>query len=131
MYTQFTTILIFLIIGALLAPLILLIGKIFRPDNPDPLKKSTYECGEIPVGDSRIQFNLRFYIIAILFLVFEVEVIVMLPVATMYKHWMASSDMSSILVFTEIGIFVTILLIGFAYAWFKGDLEWIRTGKTP
>lgn len=126
MYSQFTTILIFLMTGALMVPLLLLVGKILRPHHPNAGKLSTYECGEIPIGDSWIQFNLRFYVIAILFLVFEVEIALILPVATMFKEWMRSVEINRLLVFMEIAIFIVILLIGFAYAWFKGDLEWIR-----
>ena len=126
MYTQFTTILVFLIVGLLIVPAMLWVGKILRPNRPDEGKTSTYECGEIPIGGSWVQFNLRFYVIAILFLIFEVEVVLMLPVATMFKQWMASQDANSFLVFLEIVIFISILLVGFAYAWVKGDLAWIR-----
>jgi len=126
MHTQFATILLFLIIGALTVPAMLLLGKLLRPQLPSAVKQSTYECGEVPIGDSWIQFNLRFYVIAILFLVFEAEIVLVLPVATMFKHWSASSEISSLLVFIEFAIFIAILLIGFAYAWEKGDLQWIR-----
>jgi len=126
MFTQFATILIFLIIGMLLVPAMMLAGKILRPDAPDEKKLSTYECGEIPVGNTWVQFNLRFYVIAILFLIFEVEIVLMFPVATMFKYWMTTNEMSHILVFIEVAIFISILLVGFAYAWHKKDLEWIR-----
>jgi len=126
MFTQFATILIFLIIGALMVPAIMLVGKILRPHAPDEKKLSTYECGEVPVGNTWVQFNLRFYVIAIIFLIFEVEIVLMLPVATMFKYWMTTNEMSNILVFIEVAIFISILLVGFAYAWYKGDLEWIR-----
>lgn len=130
MYTQFTTILIFFMVGILMVPLILLIGKILRPHHPDAGKLSTYECGEIPVGSSWVQFNLRFYVIAILFLIFEVEIVLMLPIGTMFKQWMTETN--GFLVFMEIAIFIAILLVGFAYAWHEGDLEWIRPShKTP
>jgi len=134
MYTQFTTILIFLIVGLVMVPLMLLVGKLLRPNNPYDKKLTTYECGEIPVGESWIQFNIRFYVIAILFLVFEVEVVLMLPVATMFKHWMVSGEMGRLMVFGEIVIFISILLVGFAYAWYQKDTEWIRPqpkGKKP
>ena len=126
MYTQFVTILIFLIVGALIVPAMLLVGKILRPHNPNAKKLSTYECGEIPIGDSWVQFNLRFYVIAILFLIFEVEVALLLPIAVIFKSSLLSPQMGSLLVLTEIGIFIAILLIGFAYAWYKGDFEWIK-----
>ena len=130
MYTQFTTILIFLIIGAGMVPLILLIGKFLRPSNPDPKKLTTYECGEQPVGGSWVQFNLRFYVIAILFLIFDVEVVLMFPIAVTFRQWMTSQAGQGLLVFAEVALFIGILLIGFAYAWVKGDFEWIKTTRS-
>ncbi len=127
MYTQFATILIFLIIGVCMVPLILLVGKLLRPHNPDPKKLTTYECGEESVGSSWVQFNLRFYVIAILFLIFDVEVILMFPVGVTFRQWMTSQAGKGLLVFAEVALFIGILLIGFAYAWVKGDFEWIKT----
>lgn len=126
MYTQFTTILIFLLIGAAIVPAILLVGKILRPHHPDEKKLTTYECGEEPIGTSWVQFNLRFYVIAILFLIFDVEAVVMFPVATVFRQWVLSSPSNAWLVLTEISIFLLILIVGFAYAWHKRDFEWIR-----
>ena len=114
-----------------MVPLLMGVGKLLRPHHPDKGKLSTYECGEIPIGDSWVQFNLRFYVIAILFLVFEVEVVLMLPVATMFRHWMASADVSGWLVLAEIVVFLSILWVGFAYAWYMGDLQWIRPALKP
>src|SRR3989338_7358770 len=127
MYSQFATILIFLIIGACMVPLILLVGKLLRPSNPDPKKFTTYECGEEPVGGSWVQFNLRFYVIAILFLIFDVEVVLMFPVAATFRQWATSQAGKGFLVLAEVALFIGILLIGFAYAWVKGDFEWIKT----
>ncbi len=124
MYAQFITIFIFLLVGIVMVPLLLLVGKILRPHKPDPKKLATYECGEVPVGGSWIQFNLRFYVIAIVFLIFEVEVILLLPIATIFKSSLKSS--TPFIIFGEIALFIAILLVGFAYAWYKGDLEWIR-----
>ncbi|HBQ20707.1 MAG: hypothetical protein A2Z91_07045 [Deltaproteobacteria bacterium GWA2_38_16] len=126
MYTQFTTILLFLIIGACMVPLILLVGRYLRPANPDPKKLSTYECGELPKGNSWVQFNLRFYVIAILFLIFDVEIAFMFPVAVTFRQWVTSSQAKGVLIFSEIILFIAILLIGFVYAWTKGDFEWIK-----
>lgn len=129
MYTDFITILIFLLVGALIVPLMLLVGKTLRPHHPYKEKLIPYECGELPVGNSWVQFNLRFYVIAILFLIFEVEVVLMLPVATMFKKWMSGSPALAFLIFLEIVFFVLILILGFAYAWTKGDFEWIRPSQ--
>ena len=129
MFLEYTTIFIFLIVGIAMVPLMLLIGKILRPHAPDDKKTSTYECGEIPLGSSWIQFNLRFYVIAFLFLIFDVEVAFMFPVASIFKQWTQAGFGQGWLAFIEVAIFVGILLVGFAYAWYKGDLNWVRPKK--
>lgn len=129
MYTQFVTIFIFLLIGAAIVPAILLVGKILRPDHPDEKKLTTYECGEEPIGSSWVQFNLRFYVIAIIFLIFDVEAVALFPVATVFRQWISSSPANAWLVFIEVSIFLLILIVGFAYAWHKGDFAWIRGTK--
>ena len=110
-----------------MVPLILLVGKVLRPSNPDPKKLTTYECGEEPVGGSWVQFNLRFYVIAILFLIFDVEVVLMFPVAATFREFVTSQAGKGLWVLAEVALFIGILLIGFAYAWVKGDFEWIKT----
>ena len=79
-----------------------------------------YECGEEPVGDTRIKFNTRFYVIALIFLIFDVEIVFLFPWAVVYRK-------IGMLAFVEMLIFIVILLVGLAYVWAKGDLEWIRS----
>jgi NADH-quinone oxidoreductase subunit A len=95
----------------------LLTAWLLRPNRPYPSKLTTYECGEVPVGDTRIRFNIRFYIVALIFLIFDVEVVFLFPWATVYKDlgWFS---------FIEMMVFITILLVGYAYVWRKGDLDW-------
>ncbi len=103
----------------------LLFGRLVRPDNPYPEKVETYECGEAPVGLAWFNFNPRFYIVALIFIIFDVEIAFIYPVATVFKRWVAQG--AGWFAFVEIFIFVAILLIGLLYVWIKGDLEWIRT----
>ena len=105
------------------------VSRIFRPDNPNPEKLSSYECGEEPVGNAWGQFNIRFYIIALIFLVFEVEIIFLFPWATVSgrKEYIESTDgLWGIFAVAEVFIFVFILLLGLAYTWKKGFLDWIK-----
>merc|ERR1711964_504791 len=81
-------------------------------------KSMAYECGEEPVGDTRIKFNTRFYLIALIFLIFDVEIVFLFPWAVVYRK-------IGMLAFVEMLIFIVILLVGLAYVWAKGDLEWI------
>jgi NADH-quinone oxidoreductase subunit A len=82
-----------------------------------------YECGEDPVGDTHIKFNARFYVIALIFLIFDVEIVFLFPWAVVFRQ-------IGVLAFVEMFIFIGILLVGLAYVWAKGDLEWIRSIQT-
>ncbi len=117
MLTDFGIILLFFIIGFVFVGIGLLSSAILRPNHPNPVKNSTYECGEEPIGNPWIRFNNRFYVIALIFILFDVEVVFLLPWAVIFKDlgWFA---------FIEMIVFVLILLVGLAYVWAKGDLEW-------
>ncbi|MCX7737732.1 MAG: NADH-quinone oxidoreductase subunit A [Candidatus Kapabacteria bacterium] len=117
MLTEFGVILLFFIIGFLFVAVGLLAAAIIRPHKPNPIKNSIYECGEEIIGEPWIRFNVRFYVIGLVFLLFDVEVVFLLPWAVIFKElgWFA---------FIEMVIFVLILIIGLAYVWAKGDLDW-------
>ena len=102
----------------------LILGKFFRPDNPYPDKTEIYECGERPIGPAWIQFNPRFYLVALIFLIFDVEIAFVFPIAVVYKKFVESG--LGLLVFTELFIFVLLLLLGLVYVWRKGDLQWVK-----
>lgn len=117
MLTEFGRVLIFLIVGVVFVAGGMITSWLLRPNRPYPSKRSTYECGETPIGDTRVRFNIRFYVVALIFLIFEVEVVFLFPWATVYKDlgWFA---------FIEMLVFLAILFVGYAYVWRKGDLEW-------
>jgi NADH-quinone oxidoreductase subunit A len=117
MLTEFGRVFLFMIVGAVFVAIGMLVALILRPNRPYPSKLTTYECGEPPIGDTRIRFNIRFYVVALIFLIFEVEVVFLFPWATVYKNlgWFA---------FVEMLVFLGILLVGYAYVWRKGDLDW-------
>ncbi len=108
-----TLILIAAMIG--LAPLLL--GKLVRPRRPYTQKLSTYESGNPPIGEPRYKFSVKFYIIAMLFVVFDVEAVFLYP-------WAVAYDKIGIYGLVEMIIFIFILLIGYIYAWEKGALTW-------
>ena len=126
--TEFGKIFIFLIIGIVLVCGTLFLSKLLALNRPTPLKLSSYECGEEPSGNSWVQFNSRFYVIALIFLLFDVEMIFIFPWTTVFaqKSLIAANEIWGWLTFTEMFIFVAILLIGLVYVWRKGDLDWIR-----
>src|SRR3954467_1574582 len=100
----------------------LLAGHFLRPHAPNREKSMIYECGEKPIGQAWFNFNPRFYLIALVFVIFEVEIAFMFPVAAVYKSFIAQGQ--GLLAFAEIFVFVAILAVGLAYVWAMGDLEW-------
>ncbi len=140
----------------LLAPL--LIGKLLRPRIPTPEKDAVYECGEPAIGSSYIQFDIRFYVVALLFIIFDVEVAFFFPWATIFGGATqlsnpnisgamrqalsdklldlpagtaplveaADAQRLAVMGFFDILVFFGVLLVGFAYVWKRGDLDWVR-----
>lgn len=105
----------------------MLVGKLIRPDNLYAEKLETYECGEAPVGPAWFNFNPRFYIIALIYIIFDVEIAFIYPVAAVFKRWVEQGN--GLFALVEIFMFVAILMLGLVYVWVKGDLEWIRAIK--
>jgi NADH-quinone oxidoreductase subunit A len=119
MLSEFGIVILFFIVGALIVGVTLFLSRLLRPDRPSAEKLSTYECGEEPIGDSRVRFNIRFYIIALVFLIFDVEVLFLFPWALVYQKL-------GMFAFVEMMIFLAILIAGYVYVWVKGDLDWDR-----
>ncbi|MBN2328192.1 MAG: NADH-quinone oxidoreductase subunit A [Candidatus Omnitrophica bacterium] len=119
---EFSIALIFILTAVVFVGGNLILNRLFRPRNPYPEKNSTYECGEHSVGSPWIRFNIRYYIIAILFLIFDVEVLFIIPWAVQFKKLYESLG---ILAFFEMFVFLLILGLGLAYCWVKGHLEWV------
>ena len=125
MYTDYIPVIVFvaLAIGLLIGPLVL--QHLLSPrHNKDKDKLMSYECGEVPEGSAWVKFNVRFYIIALVFIIFDVEVLFLFPWAVVYQDFIASGN--GLLVLIEMLLFVIILTIGFAYVWIKGDLDWVK-----
>jgi NADH-quinone oxidoreductase subunit A len=125
MLIQYGTVLAFMVAGFSFVLISLFAGKIIRPAKPDSQKNMPYECGEIPVGTARVNWNMRFYIIALIFVIFDIEIAFIYPVAAVYKTWIQSG--AGLIAFTELLIFTAILFVGLIYLWAKGDLEWVRS----
>ena len=120
MYQDFLPIIIFIALALVLIGLPLGLQYILSPrKNKGGDKLIPYECGEIPEGSAWVQFNIRFYVIALIFLIFDVEIVFLFPWAVVYQEL-------GLLAFIEAFIFILILIIGFVYVWAKGDLEWVK-----
>jgi NADH-quinone oxidoreductase subunit A len=114
---DYLSIILFLIIALGLSVAFIVINFIFSPKKPDPEKLSAYECGFEPFNDSRIEFDVRFYLVAILFIIFDLEIAFLFP-------WAVSLGNIGILGFCSMMIFLFILTVGFIYEWKKGALDW-------
>jgi NADH-quinone oxidoreductase subunit A len=125
MLSQFSNVFIFLVIAVGFVIVTLLVGKFLRPNNPTPGKKAVYECGEAPIGSGFSQFNMRFYLIAFVFVIFDVEIAFMVPVTVVFRELIETGW--GLLAFVEITLFVLILMVGFVYAWNQGGLDWVKT----
>jgi len=117
MLTEYSVVLVFLIVGVVFVALGLITASLVRPSNPNSRKNSTYESGEEPIGSPWVQFNNRFYIIALAFIIFDVELVMLFPWAVVFKEvgWFA---------FWGMIVFAFILALGLAYDWAKGLLDW-------
>ncbi len=114
-----------MVISCLTVPLMLGVGWFLRPKRNFIGKEGLpYECGEDPVGPAWVQFNIRFYVVAIVFIIFDVELVALYPVAVLYKDAVLSGNAA--LVFSEIFLFVGLLFVGLLYCWVRGDLEWVK-----
>jgi NADH-quinone oxidoreductase subunit A len=121
---QLANVLVYLLLGVGTAALMLGLGWLLRPSNPETAKLSTYECGELPSGGGWINFNIRFYLIALVFVIFDVEVAFVFPVAVAFRDYVLEGR--GLLVLTELLVFVGILFVGLIYVWAKRDLEWLK-----
>jgi len=126
--SEFGKILIFLITGIILVAGIFFMNRLLAPKNPTPEKLTSYECGEEPTGNAWLPFNSRFYVIALIFLLFDVEMVFIFPWATVFgSHEILAADTRwGLFSLTEMFIFLGILIIGLVYVWVKGDLNWIK-----
>jgi len=114
---DYFSIILFLFIAFALSIGFIVINFFFSPKKPDPEKLSAYECGFEPFNDSRMEFDVRFYLVAILFIIFDLEIAFLFP-------WAISLGKIGILGFISMMIFLFILTVGFVYEWKKGALDW-------
>ncbi|MBX3689327.1 NADH-quinone oxidoreductase subunit A [Dokdonella sp.] len=117
MLAEYYPVLLFLGVSAIIGIALIVIGFVLGPRRPDAEKSAAYECGFTAFEDSRMRFDVRYYLFAILFIIFDLEIAFVYPWATVF---------SSLGLFglVEMGLFLSLLVIGFVYAWKKGALEW-------
>ena len=119
MLTEFGKIFIFFLVAILFVVVVVFVAQLLRPNRKTKEKLMTYECGETAEGSPWVKFNIRFYVVALIFLIFDVEVVLLIPWAMVYKNFGLAG-------FLVGAIFLIMLGLGMAYEWRKGDLEWAR-----
>ena len=117
MLEQYFPILLFILFGLFLAGVLLSLGKLVAPNKPDPEKLSAYECGFEAFEDARMKFDVRYYLVAILFILFDLEIAFLFPWAVVLPDIGYAG-------FIAMMVFLAILIVGFIYEWKKGALEW-------
>ncbi len=126
---HFASVLLLAIVGVLFVGALFVVSALLGPRAPNGGKAEIYECGEKPIGKAWFNFNPRFYVVALIFVVFDVEIALMLPVALVYKSWVGAGHGG--FAFFEVLLFFAILVAGLAWVWARGDLDWLKglTGK--
>ena len=114
---QYLPVLIFILVGSLVGIGPLILGYILGPNRPDAAKNSAYECGFEAFEDARMKFDVRYYLVAILFILFDLELAFLMP-------WAVALDDVGVTGFVAVLIFLAVLVVGFAYEWKKGALDW-------
>ncbi len=123
MLENYFPILIFMLIGIAFGVVPVALGWAVGPNNPDSEKLSPYECGFEAFEDARMQYDVRYYLIAIIFILFDLEIAFLFPWATIFKE-IAQTETIKWFGFVEMLVFIAILVVGYVYAWLKGALEW-------
>jgi NADH-quinone oxidoreductase subunit A len=115
--TRYVPILLFIIVALMFGVVVLLLSSLVQPKYPEPEKFSTYECGSEPFSDARMPFPVRYYIFAMLFVIFDIEVIFLYPWAVVFTK-------VGVIGLIEMLVFIALFLVAYVYAWRKGALEW-------
>jgi NADH-quinone oxidoreductase subunit A len=122
---QYANVLFGLLFGAAFVVLnIAVLNRLLSPRGHDPDRSTTYECGEPAIGSAWVRFDMRFYTVALVFLIFEVEVAFLFPWAVVYNELV---EIGGLFAFVEAFLFVAILGLGLVYVWAKGDLDWVKS----
>ncbi len=117
MLEQYLPILLFILVGLTVGVVLLTVGSVLSPNRPDPEKLSPYECGFEAFEDARMKFDVRYYLVAILFILFDLEIAFLFP-------WAVVLQEIGVFGFVAMMVFLAVLVVGFIYEWKKGALEW-------
>jgi NADH-quinone oxidoreductase subunit A len=115
------------LVGVAIPMSMIAISSLLRPSVPEQGKRATYESGEVPTGSTRIRFNIQYYMIALLFVVFDIETVLIFPWALIYSDAVAESGLTSVL--GPMLVFIAVLVIGLGWAWRNGAVRWVKSER--
>ncbi len=128
---EFGAVLAFVVVAVAFALGGITASRLLGPKFPEAEKSTIYECGERPVGVAWFNFNPRFYLVALVFVIFEVDIALTFPVVSVYKSWVAKGAANGWIAFVELFLFTAILVVGLVWVWAHGDLEWVKALEKP
>jgi NADH-quinone oxidoreductase subunit A len=123
MLENYFPVLVFIFVALIFGCVPMIVGRLVGPHRPDPEKLSAFECGFEAFEDARMKFDVRYYLVAIIFILFDLEVAFLFPWATIFKE-IVNTESVKLFGFIEMLIFIAILVVGYVYAWAKGALDW-------
>ena len=123
---DFGTVLVFAVVAVGFALGGITASRLVGPKIPNAEKASIYECGERPIGVAWFNFNPRFYLVALVFVIFEVDIALTFPVVAVFREWTQASAQFAWVAFVELFLFTAILVVGLIWVWGHGDLEWVK-----
>jgi NADH-quinone oxidoreductase subunit A len=123
---DFGAVLVFAIVAVGFALGVITLSRLVGPRMPNVDKSTIYECGERPIGVAWFNFNPRFYLVALVFVIFEVDIALTFPVVAVYRQWVQESPSFAWVAFFELFLFTAILFVGLVWVWAHGDLEWVK-----
>lgn len=124
-FDAFMPVFILMVLTIVIVGVTFFLSSLVAPSKPSELKQTAYECGEQPEGTAWSMFNVRFYVVGLIFIIFDVESVLMFPVVSVFKKFNELGRGGLVLV--EVLVFIIILVAGIAYCWKKGDLDWVRS----
>ena len=123
---DFGAVLVFAIVAVGFALGGITLSRVLGPQIPNPEKATIYECGERPVGVAWFNFNPRFYLVALVFVIFEVDIALTFPVVAVFKRWVKTSPAFAWTALGELLLFTAVLVVGLSWVWARGDLDWVK-----
>jgi NADH-quinone oxidoreductase subunit A len=117
------------VVGMAIPMSMMMMSSMLRPTVPEQSKRATYESGEIPTGGTRIRFNIQYYMVALLFVVFDIETVLIFPWTVIYGDMIANPDITLLQALGPLVLFVGILVVGLVWAWRNGAVRWVRSPR--